>query len=953
MMERDNVAPPFPEQRVSEQSQLSEESFEDDFVDQEDVLIPLKSEDGSQDGVPRINYASSVGSLSEAEISELSVGEVNLSFPTGDSDDESDADSRNLIDWEADADSQGDTDSHSSESNKASRVLVHRLSSLLEKGHDATENDDTEDELLLQSDYQNANIRTESPPTVPLGVPDYIWKSPESLKKKTIKVGSSKSTKSKAKKKVVTDDRIDEESLSDGSSFGNGSVHSVPQDQIQKQLIFPDARTPEQLSTPVEESVPLPDVVAIATPPQGGKKKLGKKQYLMDVSDEASGTVSRYNPMFYSSSKQGPLVDHSYRSKKEKLMAKKERKKVIREERERLQAFNKTMDFFAEKGLEGDGEEEGGDAWNEALPTAPTPPATPSAESEADTTSTEESSGSYDSLMFDDDFSIASMDSIEGVTKVKKSSRKKKGKKATGKKKSGKKKKIEKKRGRRVDYEPDDDEYVEPERPRISIEERVEAIFTNRELIYQSHADVEKDLPQEELKTRIKIKSKAARSRSRSGSVDPKTRDKLLRRKSSGTLGSGSDSRSKRSASSRSLKSFDMDYGEASPDVRTDSVGSNKSSGKGRPRPTRPKLGGTKARSNSLSALTSNTKAIRESVLEGLSDDELDGNRMSSSDHVQSRGRGKRSAREGLSKSDHGNSRRGTGLLSKSNHESGGGGRVPVMRGKRPDRLRPPSKSKSPSSMQRKKVDSSGMGRSLSKSPSVMQRRKLEAREESMRKFEEILGKQDQSKFPSNFKKKLDGLSQKRDKNNNKADAPSSSSRSSSKSPKRRFDRSESRSSSRSPSSIRQSSSKHSKDPDEDPLLTSPAAEKPKSSRRAKKFEAKLPMEPEEEGHHHNQHHHQHHPMEPAEVSDDDDDHHHHHHHHQDIEEEELKPESTTRRKKTIGKDGLKRTRSRSRDFLNDMVDKVEKVAKPLKSNMVEMVKDLKPLSNKLKSSNK
>ncbi|KAL3938988.1 MAG: hypothetical protein SGBAC_006201 [Bacillariaceae sp.] len=952
-MKANNIPSTFPNPNTTEKSQLSEESFED-FDSQEDVHMPLNDDDGSQ-SAQKFHYASSVGSLSEGDISELSLGEVNRShsFPTGESDEESDADSRNLIpDWEDDAHS--DVDSLSSDSNIQSKNdQMLRLSALLESNYEETENDDDENELLLQSAPQNANTlehtfeerqQESTPPKVPLGVPDYIWQSPEALKKKSVEIGTSKSAKSKGKKKIVKEYKIDEESLSDGSLLDGGSVLSAPLDQVQTALFESDARTPEQLvSTPVKDSLP-PNVIAIATPPHIGKKKLGKKEYLIEVSEEGDGTISRYNPMFYSSSKHEPLVDHSYRTKKEKLQSKKERKKVIREERERLQAFNKTMDFFAETGLEGDGKEEGNDTGNEALLTPASPPPAPNAESEADTT-TEESSGSYDSLMFDDDFSIASMDSIEGVTRAKKSSRKKKGKKAAGKKKSGKKKKMEKKRGRRADFEPEDDADLEPERPRISIEERVEAIFTNKELIYQSHADVEKFNPEEGrvVKSRVKVKSKAARARSRSRSIDPKdNRGRLERPRSSGTLGSDiKRGMGKRSASTRSMKG--TDYGDASPDVklhRAESGGSNKSAGKGRPRPVRPKSGGKKTRSNSLSALTTNLKTLREAAsLADFGGKGLGSDMIALSDHVPSKGHGKRSAREGLSKSDHGSKsdRKSGNLLSKSNHENGTGTRV--MRGKRPDRLRPlskspnvirdrrNSKSKSPSLMQRKKLDTTG--RSVSRSPSAMQRKKLEAREESMRNFEQILGKRDHSKSPSNYKKKVEVRREKKPE----------SSRTMSKSPKSKRDR-------LSPSSLRlkrqeSGESYQSKDPDEDLTM---AEEKPKSSRRSGKASEAEQEELKPESTRRKSKH----PMERQETFEDEGQKPEsnriksrpHMEPDEEIEEEELKPEDDgIRRRKVASDKERKRSRSRSTEFLHDMVEKV----KPIKSNMVDMVEKVKP----------
>ena len=239
----------------------------------------------------------------------------------------------------------------------------------------------------------------------------------------------------------------------------------------------------------------------------------------------------------------------------------------------------------------------------------------------------------------------------------------------------------------------------------------------------------------------------------------------------------------KRSMSSRSLKGSSLGDDEPFP---TDSSGNAKSPGKNKFRFARPKPGGKQTRSNSFSAMA--TKMIDFDGDDGESDEKEEV--LSFSEHVQRITRVKKTnSGDNLSKSDHGIGRKDGGkFISKSDHEVG---TRPLLRGKRPDRVskspsnmrdsKRESKSKSPTAIPRKKID---LAKSESRSPSAMQRKKAEARNESMRKFEEILGKRDiDTTSPSIFKKKIDVNSPKRES--------------------KKLDPNESRGGSKSPSSMR------------------------------------------------------------------------------------------------------------------------------------------------------
>jgi hypothetical protein len=472
-------------------------SDEEHDVEYEDTLIPLNDGPGESTSWCTSSDSSLVG---DEEVTEMSLNTVDflrdksklldqrLSVEESDEEEMSDTDSIKLVgDWDRESDSQSDTDSYSAENRKVQPIL----SSLLAKREESDEHFD--DNVLqfgreTQHQMEKHTPAEDMEPSVQVDVPDHIWKSPEFLKRKTVKEMISKS---KSKEKVDSpssgeekdDDRLEmkvkdnssDDSSSDSGLSGNGSVLSIPEGQLQAPLFSPNAK-PQGMATPLGTSVPhIPNFAS----PQGktGKKKLGKKQYDQEASIRPSTVaegISRYNPLFYHASKQAPLVDRSYRSKKERIQAKKERKKLLAEERKRNQEFNKKLDqFFAFGGLAGDvdKEEEAEDTEIES-----TDPQSEDTESEKNIEGT--STDGSESDFFDDD----SIDLIEGHTNVKKSSRKKKEKK--GKKTNNKKKKVEKKRGRRTDYEIDDTT-LEMETHSIPVAERVEAIFNNKELIFQ------------------------------------------------------------------------------------------------------------------------------------------------------------------------------------------------------------------------------------------------------------------------------------------------------------------------------------------------------------------------------------------------------------------------------------------------------------------------------------
>jgi hypothetical protein len=344
-------------------------------------------------------------------------------------------------------------------------------------------------------------------PSVQVDVPDHIWKSPEFLKKKTAK---EKISKSKIKRKADSpssgkdndqefeaDDRLQlkvmDDSSSESSLSGNGSVLSIPEGQLQAPLFSANPK-PQGMATPVGTSVP--HIPKFASPlGKNGKKKLGKKQYDQETSIRPSSVpegISRYNPLFYHESTQAPLVDRSDRSKKERTQAKKERKKLLAEDRKRNQEFNKKLDqFFAFGGLAGDADKEE-EAEDTEIETTYLQNEDTESEKNTEGISTDDSESDF----FDDD----SMDSIEGHTNVKKSSRKRKGKKT-----NNKKKKVEKKRGRRTDYEIDDTT-LEMETPSIPVAERVEAIFNNKELIFQQYEIPQQQETKSKSKTRVRSK---------------------------------------------------------------------------------------------------------------------------------------------------------------------------------------------------------------------------------------------------------------------------------------------------------------------------------------------------------------------------------------------------------------------------------------------------------------
>jgi hypothetical protein len=483
-------------------------SDEEHDVEYEDTLIPLNDGPGESTSWCTSSDSSLVG---DEEVTEMSLNTVDflrdksklldqrLSVEESDEEEMSDTDSIKLVgDWDRESDSQSDTDSYSAENRKVQPIL----SSLLAKREESDEHFD--DNVLqfgreTQHQMEKHTPAEDMEPSVQVDVPDHIWKSPEFLKRKTVKEMISKS---KSKEKVDSpssgeekdDDRLEmkvkdnssDDSSSDSGLSGNGSVLSIPEGQLQAPLFSPNAK-PQGMATPLGTSVPhIPNFAS----PQGktGKKKLGKKQYDQEASIRPSTVaegISRYNPLFYHASKQAPLVDRSYRSKKERIQAKKERKKLLAEERKRNQEFNKKLDqFFAFGGLAGDVDKE-----EEAEDTEIESTDLQSEDTESEKNIEGTSTDGSESDFFDDD----SIDLIEGHTNVKKSSRKKKEKK--GKKTSNKKKKVEKKRGRRADYEIDDTTFLEMETHSIPVAERVEAIFNNKELIFQQY---EYEIPQQQ-----------------------------------------------------------------------------------------------------------------------------------------------------------------------------------------------------------------------------------------------------------------------------------------------------------------------------------------------------------------------------------------------------------------------------------------------------------------------
>lgn len=518
-------------------SDAADDFEEEDFdVEYEDTEIPVRyvpRELNSQLEESNSWCGSSVSSLItdgddgldidvQPEIAKKLMLEHQTSFGVEELDDDvSDTDSRHLVDkWEKESDSQSETDSSSAEIRRAQL----RLSSLLAKGE---ENDDNQDEDVLQFggkapvEFDELTPKDQMVPSIQVDVPDHIWQSPEFLKKKILQ--KEKKVKSKNKKKADTPSAKEQKASADDSSSESslseniGSVQSIPEEQLQAPLYSTSLTPSEEMATPVAKTPEALGQVAnvIATPPgKLAKKKLGKQQYEKEESVRPASLpedISRYNPLFYRESKQGPLIDHSYRSKKEKTQAKKERKKQLAEERKRHQEFNKKLDqFFAFGGLAGDAGEHAQasvleDEQNEPIDTQQEN-TTDSDEIDIDGTTSDESESSD---FFDDD----SMDSIEGFTNVKKTSRTKKQKKSytnnNKKKASNKKKKVEKKRGRQADYEIDDPG-METEAPAIPVDERVEAIFNNKELIFQQY-----EIPPVDESTKLKASSRG-RSKPRS-----------------------------------------------------------------------------------------------------------------------------------------------------------------------------------------------------------------------------------------------------------------------------------------------------------------------------------------------------------------------------------------------------------------------------------------------------
>eukprot|EP00980_Cylindrotheca_fusiformis_P016855 scaffold5088_cov98-Cylindrotheca_fusiformis.AAC.6 len=463
-------------------------------------------------------------------------GEKLLEQSVGDGEDDdevSDTDSRLLVhEWNQESDSQSDSDSTSTER----QPLPKRISSLLAKDGENDENN-YDDELQF---YDGAPAKEgcqipeqEVKEEVEVDVPDHIWETPK-IPKKNI---ASKDTKAKTKhKKKTTSKDINEDvhpdekpDLDDSSS--ESSFSSFPEGQLEATVSSVAATPSEGVSTPLANTGI--DQIPYISPGKIGKKKLGKTQY--DQEEYAPPSVipdgiSRYNPLFYRESKQAPLVDHSYRSKKEKIQAKKERKKQLAEDRKRTQEFNKKLDeFFALGGIAGDEEEPKDDAAEGMDEEAG------NEEAGNETGMVEDSSGDESSEFdfFDDD----SLDSIEGFTTVKKTNRRKKAKKASSssnhkKKAAQKKKKVEKKRGRRLDYEIDDPTLETEKPPSISIAERVEAIFNNKELIFQQY-----DYPAEEVEGKSSSSHSKGKSKGRKGERTDVTsrRNSMKERSNSGS----------------------------------------------------------------------------------------------------------------------------------------------------------------------------------------------------------------------------------------------------------------------------------------------------------------------------------------------------------------------------------------------------------------------------------
>lgn len=364
------------------------------------------------------------------------------------------------------------------------RNIYPMISSLLINDDSLDGQEDQDDEVLLddlilsfsglshskqQNSHQGESISKGSNHSiVKVEVPDFIWKSPDFLPKRTVK----------KKSQIIV----------------------PPMPNLPSPLKSPDDERPTDISPAIssigEMTTPAQKMAFISTDtsflnPPGiyhttpSKQKSGKEEYTV-----MPGRISRYNPLFYIDCKSLPLIDHSNRSKKQIAQAKRERKKLLAEERKKTQAFFRKLDsFFAIGGIAGD--EKKGATIDSHL---------------------KEGKAEEDC----DDESVFSFDSVE-VTGMKKTSRKTKAKskRAKATKKIGKKKQAEKKRGRRVDYEVDD-ELLEKEQDQpnsINVAERVEAIFSNRNLIFEQYDMLDRRCRQSNRQSRGKSRTQKQRKR--------------------------------------------------------------------------------------------------------------------------------------------------------------------------------------------------------------------------------------------------------------------------------------------------------------------------------------------------------------------------------------------------------------------------------------------------------
>lgn len=339
------------------------------------------------------------------------------------------------------------------------RNIYPMISSLLIK-HDSLDGQEDQDDEVLVDDlilsfsglshskqpnsHQGESISKGSNHSiVKVEVPDFIWKSPDFLPKKTMK-------KKKSHKIVPPMPNLP-------------SPQKSPDDERPTDISLAISSIGE-MTTPAQKMAFISTDTSFLNPPgishtTPSKQNSGKEEYTV-----MPGRISRYNPLFYIDCKSLPLIDHSNRSKKQIAQAKRERKKLLAEERKKTQAFFSKLDsFFAIGGIAGD-------------------------EKKGATIDSHLKEGKADEDC--DDESVFSFDSVE-VTGMKKTSRKTKAKskRAKATKKTGKKKQAEKKRGRRVDYEVDDESLKkEHDQPTsINVAERVEAIFSNRNLIFEQY----------------------------------------------------------------------------------------------------------------------------------------------------------------------------------------------------------------------------------------------------------------------------------------------------------------------------------------------------------------------------------------------------------------------------------------------------------------------------------